>query len=361
MSDEEPATQIALVESPQMASTVKLPILKKGEYTLLEQGMEQYSYNRLYFVPDKKIIVPAVTNEDVKLEIFKEHYLHHDNDIPKKKVIPVRVNGVNTYLLSGNSSYAVKGNGVTAVYGLIGKSTTRFEVQGIFDSGCSRHMTGNTDFFTDYQDIDGGYVTFGGSTRGGKITEKGKIRTDKKNSVLFTETEYLVLSPDFKLLDESQVAVPGAKKPWGGTPAQTRSKRVLEKSIEPPLSEGHTSGSGKGRMKHQFELTANVPITPHDLPLLGGYTPGSDEGRLKLQELMTMCTKLSKQVESSDEDLNDEDASKQGRSSDKTKHREKVSIDQELLETMLNLQLEAEEESIMAFELIKFIKSMLEE
>ncbi|GKF62635.1 hypothetical protein Tco_0182689, partial [Tanacetum coccineum] len=28
---------------------------------------------------------------------------------------------------------------------------------------------------------------------------------DKKNSVIFTETECLVLSPDFKLIDESQV------------------------------------------------------------------------------------------------------------------------------------------------------------
>ncbi|GJZ51096.1 hypothetical protein Tco_0605611 [Tanacetum coccineum] len=44
--------------------------------------------------------------------------------------------------------------------------------------------------------------------------------------------------------------------------------------------EGHTSRSGEGRMEHQFELTANVPITPHDSPLPGGYTPGSDEGRL---------------------------------------------------------------------------------
>ncbi|GKB00036.1 hypothetical protein Tco_0828029, partial [Tanacetum coccineum] len=44
------------------------------------------------------------------------------------------------------------------------------------------------------------------------------------------------------------------------------------------------------------ELTANVPITPLDSPLQGGYTPGSDEGRLKLQELMTMCIELSKQV-----------------------------------------------------------------
>ncbi|GJR87515.1 hypothetical protein Tco_0211526 [Tanacetum coccineum] len=42
MSGEEPATQIAPVESPQMVSTVKLPILKKGEYTLWSMRMEQY-------------------------------------------------------------------------------------------------------------------------------------------------------------------------------------------------------------------------------------------------------------------------------------------------------------------------------
>ncbi|GKD29059.1 hypothetical protein Tco_1239837 [Tanacetum coccineum] len=89
---------------------------------------------------------------------------------------------------------------------------------------------------------------------------------------------------------------PRCQETIGGTLAQTRSERVLEKPNELPLSEGNTSGSGEGRMKHQFELTADVPITPYDSPLPGGYTPGSDEGRLKLQELMTMCTKLSKQV-----------------------------------------------------------------
>ncbi|GJS04221.1 putative ribonuclease H-like domain-containing protein [Tanacetum coccineum] len=62
--------------------------------------------------------------------------------------------------------------------------------QGIFDSRCSRHMTGNKSFLTYYQEIDGGFVAFGGSSKGGKITKK---------------TECLVLSPDFKLLDESQV------------------------------------------------------------------------------------------------------------------------------------------------------------
>ncbi|GJU13957.1 hypothetical protein Tco_1136353 [Tanacetum coccineum] len=38
--------------------------------------------------------------------------------------------------------------------------------------GCSRHMTGNKSFLTDYQEIDGGFVAFGGSPKGSKITGK---------------------------------------------------------------------------------------------------------------------------------------------------------------------------------------------
>ncbi|GKA39958.1 hypothetical protein Tco_0732551, partial [Tanacetum coccineum] len=38
--------------------------------------------------------------------------------------------------------------------------------QGIFDSRCSRHMTGNKSYLTDYQDIDGGFVAFAGSPKG---------------------------------------------------------------------------------------------------------------------------------------------------------------------------------------------------
>ncbi|GKA48882.1 hypothetical protein Tco_0741840 [Tanacetum coccineum] len=48
MSGEEPATQIATVESPQMVFIVKLPILKKGAYTLWSMRMEQYLTNTDY-------------------------------------------------------------------------------------------------------------------------------------------------------------------------------------------------------------------------------------------------------------------------------------------------------------------------
>ncbi|GJT02253.1 putative ribonuclease H-like domain-containing protein [Tanacetum coccineum] len=102
--------------------------------------------------------------------------------------------------------------------------------KGVIDSGCSRHMTGNMSYLTDYEEIDGGYVAFGGNPKGGKITRKCTIKTgnldfenvyfvrelkfnlfsvsqmcDKKNSVLFNDTECIVLSPNFKLIDESQV------------------------------------------------------------------------------------------------------------------------------------------------------------
>nr|GEZ49556.1 hypothetical protein [Tanacetum cinerariifolium] len=38
--------------------------------------------------------------------------------------------------------------------------------QGIFDSGCSRHMTGNNSYLTDYLEINGGFVAFGGNAKG---------------------------------------------------------------------------------------------------------------------------------------------------------------------------------------------------
>nr|GEU48080.1 ribonuclease H-like domain-containing protein [Tanacetum cinerariifolium] len=75
-----------------------------------------------------------------------------------------------------------------------------------------------------------GYVTLRGGANGGRITRKGTIHTgnldfedvyfvkelklnlfsvsqmcDKKNNVLFIDTEYLVLSPNFKLPDENQI------------------------------------------------------------------------------------------------------------------------------------------------------------
>nr|GEV36214.1 hypothetical protein [Tanacetum cinerariifolium] len=50
--------------------------------------------------------------------------------------------------------------------------------KGVIDSGCSRHMTGNMSYLSDFQEINGGYVSFGGNPKGGKITRNGKIKTE---------------------------------------------------------------------------------------------------------------------------------------------------------------------------------------
>ncbi|GKB72041.1 ribonuclease H-like domain-containing protein [Tanacetum coccineum] len=44
------------------------------------------------------------------------------------------------------------------------------EDQGYVDNGCSRHMTGNISYLLDFKEFDGGYVTFRGGAKGGKIT-----------------------------------------------------------------------------------------------------------------------------------------------------------------------------------------------
>nr|GEU87553.1 ribonuclease H-like domain-containing protein [Tanacetum cinerariifolium] len=102
--------------------------------------------------------------------------------------------------------------------------------KGVIDSGCSRHITGNISFLSNFEEINGGYVAFGGNPKGSKITGKGKIKTnkldfddvyfvkelkfnlfsisqmcDKKNIVLFTDTECVVLSSDYKSPDENHV------------------------------------------------------------------------------------------------------------------------------------------------------------
>nr|GFA63260.1 putative ribonuclease H-like domain-containing protein [Tanacetum cinerariifolium] len=139
---------------------------------------------------------------------------------PKTSNSPPRVTAAQASVVS-----AAKGK-----KGKWGNPQYALKDKGVIDTGCSRHMTGNMSYLSDFQELNGGYVAFGGNPKGGKILGKGKIKTgkldfedvyfvkelkfnlfsvsqmcDKKNKALFSNTECLVLSPDFKLPDKSQV------------------------------------------------------------------------------------------------------------------------------------------------------------
>nr|GEZ06963.1 putative ribonuclease H-like domain-containing protein [Tanacetum cinerariifolium] len=91
-------------------------------------------------------------------------------------------------------------------------------------------MTRNISFLSKFEEINGGYVAFGGDPKGGKISGKGKNKTvkldfddvyfvkelkfnlfsvsqirDKKKSVLFIDTKCVVSYSDYKLPDENHV------------------------------------------------------------------------------------------------------------------------------------------------------------
>nr|GEW68357.1 ribonuclease H-like domain-containing protein [Tanacetum cinerariifolium] len=112
--------------------------------------------------------------------------------------------------------------------GKAGSSQNNINDKGYWDSGCSRHMTCNISYLSDYEPFDEGYVSF--SQGGCKITGKGTIKIgklefknvyflkdlkynlfsvsqicDNKNNVLFTDSESIVLGRDFKLLDDANI------------------------------------------------------------------------------------------------------------------------------------------------------------
>ncbi|GKE23610.1 ribonuclease H-like domain-containing protein, partial [Tanacetum coccineum] len=72
--------------------------------------------------------------------------------------------------------------------------------KGMFDSGCSSHMTGNKALLTDYHDIDGGFVAFGGSTRGDKITCIVLLRVPRQNNMYNFDLKNVVPSGNLTCL-----------------------------------------------------------------------------------------------------------------------------------------------------------------
>ena len=72
--------------------------------------------------------------------------------------------------------------------------------QGYTDSGCSRHMTGNKSYLSNFEPIDGHFVSFGGGVNG-KVTGKGVIKTGN----LDFEPVYYVKELKYNLFSVSQM------------------------------------------------------------------------------------------------------------------------------------------------------------
>nr|GEV43843.1 hypothetical protein [Tanacetum cinerariifolium] len=79
------------------------------------------------------------------------------------------------------SSFSLK---VTAAKAPMGNPQHALKDKGVIDSGCSRYMIGNMSYLFDFEAINGGYVAFGGNTKGDIVC---------------------IFSHEFKLLDKNQL------------------------------------------------------------------------------------------------------------------------------------------------------------
>ncbi|GKD99420.1 hypothetical protein Tco_1387404, partial [Tanacetum coccineum] len=201
----------------------------------------------------------------------------------------------------------------------------------VIDSGCSRHMTWNMSYLTDYEEIDEGYVAFRGNLKGGKMTGKDEWN---KNRQSFVQLQALVdgkkviiiestVRRDLQLEDAEgidclpnatifkQLILMGSKTTaWVATTAtsldaeqdsgninKTQSKATLNE----PSSIGTSLGSGPRCQETMGDTIAqtrfeNVSKTSNDSLLARVNTPQSDEDSLKLKELLELCTNLQNRV-----------------------------------------------------------------
>ncbi|GJU31761.1 hypothetical protein Tco_1175350 [Tanacetum coccineum] len=206
----EPTVKKPVVETSEAKESVDKPkvVRKNNGAPIIEDWM---SDSEEEYVPQAKKEKKTVKSSLSKIEFVKsKEQVKYPRKLPKAVVNAVRPKAVLN---------AVKGNRLMQV------------------KPAAWHMTGNMSYLTDFEEIDGGYVAFGGNPKGGKITSKDTIKTgnldfenvyfvrelqfnlfsisqmcDKKNSVLFNDTECIVLSPNFKLTDESHVLLKVPRK-----------------------------------------------------------------------------------------------------------------------------------------------------
>nr|GEU96451.1 retrovirus-related Pol polyprotein from transposon TNT 1-94 [Tanacetum cinerariifolium] len=115
---------------------------------------------------------------------------------------------------------------LSAAKGNEGNPQQDLQDKGVINSGCSRLMTQNMSYLTDYKKIDRGYVAFGGNPKAGKTTGK-----DRKVKVIRCDNETEFKNRDMNQFCEMkgimrQYSV--ARTPQKNRVAERRNKTLIE-------------------------------------------------------------------------------------------------------------------------------------
>ncbi|GJX70581.1 hypothetical protein Tco_0307752 [Tanacetum coccineum] len=127
-------------------------------------------------------------------------YSTNKNSIFNKKVNTVRVKDTSARdraVVSENKRKGANAVKASACWG--NPQQKEYKKKGVIDSGCSRHITGNKCYLTEYEDYDGGFVSFGDGK--GRISRKCKIKTGTldfdNNPVFHSKTKHIEIRHHF--------------------------------------------------------------------------------------------------------------------------------------------------------------------
>ncbi|GKE05310.1 ribonuclease H-like domain-containing protein [Tanacetum coccineum] len=147
------------------------------------------SFEHLHYVCDKKVIKPVWNNSSrVNHKYFANKMTHpHPNRRFVPQAVLTRSGKINTAGASVNTAVRpVNTTGskpavnhprpISNAYKKVNLQQKKYKEKGVFDSGCSRHMTGNKCYLTEYEDYDGGFVSIRDGK--GRISGKGKIKSE---------------------------------------------------------------------------------------------------------------------------------------------------------------------------------------
>nr|GEU46680.1 reverse transcriptase domain-containing protein [Tanacetum cinerariifolium] len=137
---------------------------------------------------------------------------------PQKHRVPTAVLTQSKLVFNTTVRQAPVVSAVQGKQGTWGNPLLALQDKGVIDSGCSRHMSGNMSDLSDFEELNGGYVAFGGNPKGGKITGKGKIKRgkldfdkvkQKKDGVFISQDKYVVeILRKFGLTEEKSASTP---------------------------------------------------------------------------------------------------------------------------------------------------------
>ncbi|GKA24169.1 putative ribonuclease H-like domain-containing protein [Tanacetum coccineum] len=179
-----------LVSDDKLEKKIVFPTIAKMEfdycnYHQRERVVSGNNYTRVIYNYFAKKTHPSAHRNMVSRTVLMKSGLKSLNTArpvntahPKTKVYSARPmpKAVNTAKLNSAVVNVVREN----------QGHPQKEDQGYVDSGCSRHMTRNMSYLSNFKEFDGGYVTFGGGAKGGKITVPRKnnmYSVDMKNIV----------------------------------------------------------------------------------------------------------------------------------------------------------------------------------